>query len=248
MKSLVTIDVEGTLTGGHAPDEDPFASVDRVDAMLADTDLTASLFVTPAVVRNRPAVVERWLDGDSAVGLHVHPAQLSVGESDWLTDYDRDAIARLLATGCETFEDVLDVTPSTFRAGRWEYSERLLSALDAQGITRDFSLKPARGTDPYTSAGVREFPLTVYGGRAVRLLTAPWEFNAVPLTADAFLTNPALAAGFHAVTWRLLNSDAPYVMASYHDYDLLDPAVAKRVERYQSFLVDRSTPVTVADL
>jgi hypothetical protein len=247
MKSLITVDVEGTRPADGSTN-DPYGSVDTLDELLASTDRPHTLFVTPDVVDARTEVVRGWLTDGWTVGLHIHPARLEGGGSDRLSEYDRDAIEEFLATGCETFESKLEYTPTCFRAGRWEYSESLLEALDAQGFERDASLKPDRLTRPYSTGGVTEYPLSVYSNPVVGLLTKPWNVEGIPMHADAFLTNRLLAAGFYGATWRLVGSDSSYVMVSYHDYDVLDRNLRRRLRHYQDFLARRTQCTTLEAL
>lgn len=245
--SLVTIDVEGT----HAVDsehDDPYASVELLDKFLEMVRVPVTLFVTPDVVKQCPETVRGWNRENTTLGLHIHPARLEGGRSDRLSEYDREAIERFLAAGCESFESYLGMTPTSFRAGRWEYCEQLLTALDAQGFERDTSLKPDRAMAPYSHSGIDEYPLTVYSNVLVRLLTKPWDFEGLPLHADAFLGNTVSAGGFYGVTWRLTRSNRPYVMVSYHDYDLLYRPVRNRLGQYQRFLARRTEPMTLESL
>lgn len=248
MKSLVTVDVEGTLATDQATRADPYASVDTLAATLEPIDQPVTLFVTPDVVEHRPDTVDRWIDSEATIGLHIHPAQLTGGDSDWLTDYHRDTIEEFVAAGAAVFEDVLGVTPTTFRAGRWEYSERLLLALSAQGFTVDASLRPARQQAPFVIEGVRECPMTVYSNWIIRALLRNREIYSIPLHADALLGSLPRAVACTGVTWRLVRSTAPYVMTSFHDYDLLDPVLRARTTRYLSALADRCVPVTITDI
>lgn len=249
MKSAVTVDVEGVFTNGqHDQNQDSYESVDVFADALDPATRPMTLFVTPGVVEHRPETVADWVAGQPTVGLHIHPARLAGGDSDWLNDYDRDRIETFVADGCETFEDVLGTRPRYFRAGRWEHSERLLSALKAQGFDGDASLKPDVPTTPYTHDGIRELPLSVYGNRLVRQLLRPWDIDAIPMTVDRFLTNPVFTIGFRALVRHLLAADGPYFMCSFHDYDMLDRGLCTRVNQFQSALTTHAEPVTVVDI
>jgi hypothetical protein len=140
------------------------------------------------------------------------------------------------------------MTPTSFRAGRWEYSEQLLAALKAQGFERDASLKPDQGMAPYSRSGIDEYPLTIYSNVLIRSLTKPLDFEGVPMHADAFLGNAVTTGGFYGVTWQLTRSNRPYVMVSYHDYDLLHHPVRNRLGQYQRFLAGRTEPTTLESL
>jgi len=249
MELLVTVDIEG----GESPD--PYESVDRVESVLETLAVPATLFVTPDVVRERPAVVDAWRRGDHRVGLHVHPSRLASGRSaevdlraDYLTEYTRTGIVSLLTEALEVFEDVLDFRPSVFRAGRWEYSDRLLSALEEQGFTHDSSLRPTGHTTPYRQGGVAEIPMTVYDNPVVNSLLRFWDLKSVPLHADAFLSRLPTTGPFYAVTWRLLASNRPYLMVSIHDYDVVPRKQRNRIERYLEWLTERAVPATVDEM
>lgn len=242
--SLVTIDVEGTLAVDSDHD-DPYASVKLLDKFLETARIPVTLFVTPDVVEQRPDTIRGWCRENTTIGLHIHPARLKRGQSDRLSEYDRETIEGFLAAGCESFESYLGMTPTSFRAGRWEYSEQLLAALDAQGFERDASLKPDLDMAPYSRSGIDEYPLTVYSNVLVQKLMRPWDFEGVPMHADAFLGNAFTASGFYCVTWRLIRSNRPYIMVSYHDYDLLRRPIRNRLGRYQRFLARRTEPTTL---
>ena len=246
MKLLITIDVEGTMS--TANQENPYKSVEALESFLEEIEQPVTLFVTPGVVKHRSDVVRRWLEDGITVGLHLHPTRMEGGKSDRLGDYNRETIEEFLITSSELFEERLGMTPTCFRAGRWEYSDQLLEALRAQGFERDSSLKPDDSIEPYSSSGIREYPLTIYSNPGVNLLTKPWAFNSIPLHADAFLINPALALGFYAITRRLVNSDRPYIMVSYHDYDILDETLKKRLKRYHRFLDEWTTSTTLDEI
>lgn len=237
----VTVDVEG------GADPDRYRSVDALAGFLADRDLRATLFATPDVVDYRADAVADWLDAGHEVGLHLHPARLD-GDSDRLSDYSVAAIETLLGRGLETVTDRLGYRPGSFRAGRWEYSRSLLVALERQGIERDASLRPAVHTEPYTEAGVAEFPLSVYAHPLIRLALAPWSIDAIGLNADAFLTSWPRRKGFYALTRRILRADRPYVMIAFHDYDILADPLGSTIARYVDWLLDRTEPTTMAEL
>lgn len=245
MRSIVTIDVEGTVASPYRT-TDPYSSVEKLASHLTKVGLPVTLFITPDVVENCTEIVSSWLERGVSLGLHLHPARLDGGTSDRLSHYDRDAIEEFIAVGCDAFESRLDTTPNCFRAGRWEYSSHLLEALRSQGFERDSSLKSDTYVRPYTESGIKEYPLTVYSNFLVRTLTKPWQFRGIPMHADAFLSNTLLAGGFYGVTWRLVHSNCPYIMVSYHDYDILDQSVCNRLVRYQRFLGER-TEVTTLD-
>lgn len=241
MKLLVTVDVEGRRRSS-ASTADRYEPVSVLDSVLSDLGIETTLFVTPDVVENRPRAVREWRRAGHTVGLHVHPSRMS-GGSDWLTDYDGDAIDRFVTRGCETFEAHLGFVPTHFRAGRWEYSETLLAVLGDHGFDRDASLVPDRPRDPYERHGVEELPLTTYANPLVRPLLRFWDAESIPLYADWFLPRTPLIPGFYAVTYRLLHSSRPYLMTAFHDYDLL--AHRNRIRGYLSWLSERTTPLGI---
>ena len=242
MNGLITIDVEG----GTKPNA--YHSVDILEQFLDRLELPATLFVTPDVVVNRPETVAKWIDQDHSIGLHIHPARLGEGDSDWLAEYDEDAIEEMVAIGCETFADHLDFEPVMFRAGRWEYSEQLLRALQSQGFFRDASLRPGPQCDPYHRSGIEEIPMTVYETAIIRQMLRPWNLDSIPLHADLFLDNRALIPGFYAVTWRLLHTDISYLMISLHDYDVEAATLRRRISQYISYVARRTTATTIDEL
>lgn len=241
MKGLLTVDVEG----GSGPNV--YQSVDILERLLDKMGISATLFVTPDVVENRPEIVAKWLDQSHSVGLHIHPKRIGPGDSDWLAEYDEESIEEMVAIGCETFADHLGFEPVLFRAGRWEYSEQLLRALRSQGFERDASLRPDSRRDPYERSGIRETPMTVYDSVIIRQLLRPWTLDSIPLHADGFLANRGFIPGFYAVTWQLLRADIPYLMTSLHDYDVESTTMRTRLEQYLSYVFSRTSPTVIDD-
>ncbi|WP_160135423.1 polysaccharide deacetylase family protein [Halococcus salsus] len=241
MKGLLTVDVEG----GSKPNV--YQCVDILERFLDEIEIPATLFVTPDVVENRPETVAKWLDQPHSVGLHIHPERIGPGDSDWLAEYDEESIEEMVAIGCETFDDYLGFKPVQFRAGRWEYSEQLLRALQSQGFERDASLRSDSRRDPYERSGIREFPMTVYDSAIVRQLLRPWTIDSIPLHADAFLGKRAFIPGFYAVTWRLFHADIPYLMTSLHDYDVGSTAIRSRIKQYLTYVFSRTSPTVIDD-
>lgn len=241
MKKLLTVDVEG------GPEPNVYRSVDTLERFLDEVGIPTTLFVTPDVVENRPKTVAKWLDQSHSVGLHIHPERIGPGDSDWLTEYDEESIEEMVAIGCETFADHLGFEPVLFRAGRWEYSEQLLRALQSQGFERDASLRPDSRRDPYKRSGIWEIPMTVYDSTIVRQLLRPWTPDSIPLHADAFLAKRAFIPGFYAITWQLLHADIPYLMTSLHDYDVESSTMRTRIEQYLSYAFSRSSPTVIGD-
>lgn len=238
MKLLVSIDVEG-----KSPPE-KYECVDILDGFLDEFDFSITLFVTPDVVKNRPETVSQWLESGHAIGLHIHPGRMT-GESDWLTSYDEQEIEDLLIRGCEVFENQIDYRPRLFRAGRWEYSEALHSALGNQGFYRDASLRPDKHQTPYKCYGVEEVPMSVYDNPLVRLALTPWTISSLPFHADGLLSKLFFIPGFYFVTWRVLLSNRPYLMVSLHDYDVQPPTLRTRLRSYINHLANYTSPKTI---
>ncbi len=244
----MTIDVEG-----H-PNARIYQCVDQTQEFLRHLDIAVTLFVTPDVVRSRPRVVEYWCRSQHEVGLHIHPTRLDNGRdesadktADWLTTYGRAEIDALVNEALTTFEDTLGIRPKVFRAGRWEYTDRLLAVLGEHGFTHDASLKPQQPMNPYREHGVIEAPLTVYWNRLLSAIPTPWNFDAVPLHADAFLARRVAILPFYFATWRSLVSDSQYAMISCHDYDLQSATLRSRIASYVNRLASRTRPTTVGD-
>jgi hypothetical protein len=245
MRSLITIDVEGTIAPSGINTKDPFESVDVLDTHLQKIEEPVTLFVTPAVIENRTEVVQRWKAEDLTVGLHIHPAQHPNGNSDWLTDYTGAEIRRLLTEGCEIFESRLGTNPTRFRAGRWEYSDRLLYALRDHGFQYDSSLRPEDPTTPYCRDGICEVPLTVYSNIFLRNILWYKGKSSVPLHADAFLKKEIIRHGFKCLVHRVMKSSLPYIMISYHDYDILEKKVNRRTLSIVEYIQSTSDPVAI---
>jgi len=247
MDSVITIDVEGTSSSSHQP-QNKYDSIRVVERFIAMVEVPVTMFITPDVVEQCTGTVRKWLDMDTTVGLHIHPSRFDGGASDRLTEYGRDAIEEFLIQGSEVFQTLLDTKPTCFRAGRWEYSEELLEALHAQGFEIDASLKPETAAEPYSLAGITELPLTVYSNAAIRMISKTVNFSGIPMHADAFLKNFFLTCGFFGVTWRLVRSDRSYIMVSFHDYDLLNGLIRKRLPWYLWYLVRETQPRTIDEI
>lgn len=236
---LVTVDVEGIVSSGE------YRSVDRLDGLLEELDLQAGLFVTPAVVENRPETVFGWIEEGHDVGLHVHPARFEGDRSDWLAEYPPDEITRILGAAVDIFQERIGVRPTTFRAGRWSFSEEMLEALGRVGFDVDASHRPGGVVDPYSSRGVCELPMSVFGSRLLRTILSSRGVDGIPLHADAFLTSRRRAVPFYAVTALVALQCRPYLMMSLHDYDLTDPSAYDRIAAYIGRLDDRLRTTTV---
>jgi hypothetical protein len=248
MKFVVTVDVEG----GSEPDR--YESVDVLDSILQESNLPYTLFVTPDVIQNRPEIVRTWVDAEHAVGLHIHPARLEGGESDYLTDYGRAEIENFVTQGCEVFEKVLGTTPRGFRAGRWEYSERLHEVLGKLEFDYDASLRPNRPCEPFIRNGVTEYPHSVYSTLLIRGLLKPWDaltdaMNSIAFSPDAWFSRSFPArVSFRAATKRVLQSGRLYLMIAYHDYDILKEPLRSRIQSYQSNVTEQLHQVSIQKL
>jgi peptidoglycan/xylan/chitin deacetylase (PgdA/CDA1 family) len=237
----VTVDVEGVVEEGN------FGSVATLDAFLAEVGVPATLFVTPAVIRERTEAVRGWIEGPHAVGLHLHPGRFG-GDSDWLASYERHEIESFLERGKAVFEERFDEEPRLFRAGRWSFSERLLVALDASGFEIDASHRPDGRRAPYAYGGLTEYPMTVLSNPALRLLLRPTGVDGFALHTDAFLRNRPGTAALYTATGIAAASGRPYLMVSFHDYDLVDDARRRRTKTYLGRLAARCRPRTVPEL
>jgi peptidoglycan/xylan/chitin deacetylase (PgdA/CDA1 family) len=223
----ITVDVEGVI------ESNDFHSVHLLDSVLETLGEPVTLFVTPAVVREKTETVADWVDGPHDVGLHVHPSRLG-GDSDWLAAYDAPAIQSFLERGRSVFEDRLEFTPTLFRAGRWSFSPAVLEGLNAVEFTADASHRPAGRHEPYNYLNVTEYPMTVVGNEVSRYLLRSKGVDGVPLHADAFLRTRAGAGVLYPVTALVLTTNRPYVMVSLHDYDLVDETTRRRIVGYLS--------------
>lgn len=239
MKSLITIDVEGS----SGPDR--YDSVRRLDDVLRKINKPTTLFVTPDVVQTNPELMKNWREDGHSLGLHTHPSRHPEGDSDWLTDYSTAEIEQFLDRGCSVFNYHLDMRPIAFRAGRWEYSEELLQALSTNGFKWDSSLRQNRHHDPFSHHGVNELPMTVYSNHLIRILLKPWGATRIPLHADGFLSPSYIVPGFYAITYRLIHSNRDYLMISFHDYDILEETLRQRIEHYITFVADRTSITTI---
>jgi len=240
---LLTVDVEGrpNKSIGYAP-------VDTIDVLLNDLGTVTTLFVTPDVVTKKPGVVDAWQNSGHTVGLHIHPARFNDNESDLLSSYELSDIETFVSSGCETFERTLGFTPDSFRAGKWEYSQKLLEALDNQGFEIDASLRPPEPTNPYTWKQITEVPMTVYSNPLITLGLRGYDIDSVPLHADGFLQSTVRAVPFYIITWLLERSQPEYLMISFHDYDVYDNRLRKSIQTYTRWLLTKTDPTTIESI
>ncbi|WP_135824060.1 polysaccharide deacetylase family protein [Halorussus ruber] len=239
---VVTVDVEGSRQ------ERDYTSLYLLDDLLAETEIQMTLFVTPGAVSAEPELIERWMRDGHVVGLHIHPERLSGGYSEWLSDYEYDEIAAFLDSALETFGTALDTIPSVFRAGRWEYSLRLLRVLDAYDFKIDSSLRPTEHVSEFPAFGLQEIPLTVCSDAAISSLLRNRDISSLPFTIDAYLSRGVTTAVLYAMTVRALMSTSSYTMIAFHDYDLKDPSTFSSVKRYLSRVASVTTPKTIREL
>lgn len=241
MDLLITVDVEGS------DQHDIYSCVETLDELMNGYNDLFTLFVTPDIVKAKTNLVEKWLQAEHEIGLHLHPSRITEG-SDRLTNYGTNEIEDLIIQGTEEFEDNLGYTPQIFRAGSWEFSENLLIALNNQGYERDASLRPSTYTEPFCQSGVKEIPITVYQNRLVSLALKPWNIESIPLHADQWLSYGIFIPGFYLITRRLMYSDKPYLMVSIHDYDLSSDIVENRIRDYFSYLTNRMSTTTLKQI
>jgi hypothetical protein len=238
---LVTVDVEGQ------PDVRDYDSVDSLADRLASLSIPVTLFVTPGVVSYRTKTVAQWLDDGHEVGLHIHPARTPMGDSDWLTDYDRATTAEMIAWGIDQFDTYLDYTPEIFRAGRWDYAAELLDVLAEFDFTIDCSLRPDRHRTPYERASVRELPLSVYTNPLVRMALRNTSLESIPMTLDTFLPSRTMTVGYYGVAARVALRPAPYLMVAFHNFDVHESMLGDRIERFVTRCRRVAQPRTVSD-
>lgn len=238
---IITVDVEGAV------ESKSYHSVELLAQTLSDLALPATLFVTPDVIREKTSTVEQWIADGHTVGLHIHPERLG-GDDVWLGKYRQDTIESFLYQGIDIFESHLGDCPRLFRAGRWSFSETLLRALAATGFEYDASHRPIEHHDPYRTHGLVEFPLSVYGSRLFRSRFLPWDVETLPLSVDALLRGTPLSLACYAATWRILAADPSYLMVGFHDYDLSDSPVRRRIERYLARVGEFTEPVSLDEL
>lgn len=238
---LITVDVEGIV------DEDDFSSVEVLADLLDGLQLPSTLFVTPEVIKRRPSTVSNWIAGKHTVGLHVHPSRLG-GDSDSLGKYDKPAISSFLERGRGAFESHLGHVPTGFRAGRWSFSESLLAALAETGFQWDASFRPPTVAGPYVQHDLVEYPMSVYENLFIKRLLQSRGIDGIPLHADAFSRTTARSLLLYAATYGVVRALPEYVMISFHDYDLADPTVRERIERYVARLTEWMRPTTLSDI
>lgn len=251
MNLVTTIDVEGFVTIADSWDEefsDHYECVEALDDWLEDLTGSVTLFVTPDVVEYRPSIVEGWIDTGHTVGLHIHPGRLQSGESDWLDQYTRAEIEGFVEHGVSVFENELDFSPTTFRAGRWAFSNEILGALGSLEFDIDASHRPPTYTESYRRHGVVEYPMSVYENYLVQWALRPYSISALPMHADGLLSSRLRAAVFYVIAMRLLASNREYLMLSLHDYDISDRDRARRIRRFHNLIANWVTPVGIEAL
>jgi len=215
--------------------------------LLTTIGVPATMFVTPSVVEQRTVTITDWMADQHQIGLHIHPARLG-GDSDWLETYEKSQISAFLESGIETFEEYLGEAPAGFRAGRWSFNEDVLAACGDAGIEWDASQRCPGRLDPYVDHGTWEFPMSVYSDPLVRCFLRPYGIDGVPLHVDGFIESRFRSLLLAFASKRIAASDAPYIMVSLHDYDLVDQTIRQRIQRYLTRLVSSRRVATIPNI
>nr|WP_321258499.1 hypothetical protein [uncultured Pseudodesulfovibrio sp.] len=186
MKIAITLDVEeeGLFSGQYPRSGAGVSNVFRLDMLewlTRDFDIPLTLLVDyPVAVDAECATcLRRWKDELGAeIGAHLHPwntPPYDDGDPLDSSSMSSEMVQVKLASLVRAIEDNVGVTPTSFRMGRWDFSDTVRDALRIAGFLVDASVVPLKRTpagdryfdssaDPYwldNEQAMLEVPLTV---------------------------------------------------------------------------------------
>jgi hypothetical protein len=173
--------------------------------LLEEFDVPPTYLVTYQVARD-PGAAELLGglagEGRAEIGAHLHPwntpphPEAMMLENFSLRNLSRESQGLKIASLCSCIRDHLDVSPVSFRAGRWSLSRACVGPLLQEGIRVDSSVLPymywhdVPGSPSYSRAPVRPYRLSP-GGDLQRH------------HPDGALLEVPATAGYTRGSWRL---------------------------------------------
>ncbi len=229
MKLAISIDVEeeGLFSGEYArtpPGVSNVSQLQRLEFIPREFGLPLTLLVTYQVAQDAAArkVLEYWRDHyGTEIGAHLHPwntppfADLSEPEPVRSEKIPRPLLRDKLANLVGSIKEYLEVTPRSFRMGRFDWGPKLLSLLPEMGFQVDSSMVPLTqkvGGPDYFLAPSDPFRLQVPGFAAPPLVEAP--LTMVPVFAGAPRLIYRVSAALPGDWRERLRSRFPYVLAA----------------------------------
>lgn len=228
MKLIISIDAEEDNWGDFRPESAGLENIDEVPAL---QDLFESFGVKPTYLLTYPvASTERsaslfrrlYERGACDIGAHCHPWNTPPFEEEtskrnsMLRNLPPDLQRRKILALREAIRNGIGLTPTTFRTGRWGYSDEVARNLVDLGYTIDTSITPytdwseKHGPD-YSTVSPKPF-LWVDGSRARR--NSRRSLLEVPATIDYVDTWAGMAgiASKAATQPGLTALGVPYVL------------------------------------
>ena len=210
MKLVISIDVEEEgLFSGHYPRTPPgvtnVAELGRLEFIPREFGLPLTLLVTYRVAQDPAAcrVLAQWRDRYGAeIGLHLHPWNtppfLDLPEPEPVRSerLPRGLLRDKFANLTTQVRNALEVTPRSFRMGRFDAGRQVWSLLPEFGIDVDSSVAPLTRKNPdprFFLAPADPFPLGQVAPEERPLLEVP--ITMVPVVAGT----PELVARLAAV-------------------------------------------------
>lgn len=174
MYFIVTIDTEEDNWDRYSTDENPVKNIDnvlRLQHIFNRYSILPTYLVTYPVATNERSVsvLKGILDDDLCeIGTHCHPWNtppfngLNDTKETMICNLSEELIYAKLKTLHETIEKKFNITPVTFRAGRWGYNEKVAHALHKLGYWIDSSVSPFTDWGQYGGPDFRLFPYHPY--------------------------------------------------------------------------------------
>lgn len=216
---FITVDTEEDAWGDYAARTPAVTNIAQLPALQALCDRYGAI---PTYLINRPVVVddtardilrECVVQGRCEIGTHIHPwntppvVEPTDAHHSMLCNLPPQLIHDKLAGLHALIRDRLDVTPRSFRAGRWGFSGAVATTLATLGYEVDTSvsplvdwtpdagpdyrrapshaywLRPANPLEPAPTGDLVEIPATVgflRGSPARRMPLREWAFRPLP--------------------------------------------------------------------
>jgi hypothetical protein len=229
MKLVISVDVEeeGLFSGHYSrtpPGVTNVAELERLEFIPREFGLPLTLLVTYHVARDPGAcrVLSRWGDRYQAeIGVHLHPwntppfADLPEPEPVPSARLPRELLRDKFANLLTQVRTNLEVTPCSFRMGRFDAGSKVWSLLPEFGLMVDSSVAPLtpKGAQAgHFLAPADPFVLAVPGSKNLGLLEVP--ITMVPVAVGTPELTMRLAAVLPPTWGRRLRDSFRYVGAA----------------------------------
>jgi hypothetical protein len=174
MYFIITIDTEEDNWARYSRDCNPVNNINRIVNLQGVFDkhsITPTYLITYPVATNEESVkiLKGILNKNKCeIGAHCHPWNTPpftepINESHtMLCNLDPDLIYEKLKHLHEKIVENFDITPVSFRAGRWGFNEAVAHALYKLGYRVDTSVSPFVDWRKYSGPDYRSFPCKPY--------------------------------------------------------------------------------------